>query len=119
MWLAASDDLKVWRNVRDEPVLVPGPGDYDRDMIALNQVVRHGGRYYAYYHGCATSGPDARKWSPAVAASDDLIRWEKNPGNPLRPPAENRSSGTVMDTGAGLRFYTTHPAVYAYDPSPP
>ncbi len=118
VWLAASDDLKVWRNVRDEPVLTPGPGAYDRDMIALNQVVRHDGRYYAYYHGCATSGPDARKWSTAVAASDDLVRWEKYPGNPLLPVAENKSSGVLVDTGAGFRLYTMHPAVYLHVPAP-
>lgn len=118
VWLAASDDLKVWTNVRDEPVLSPGPGTYDRDMVALNQVIRHGGRYYAYFHGCATSGPDARKWSTAVAVSDDLIEWEKYPGNPLLPVAENKSSGIVVDTGTGFRLYTMHPAVYLHAPAP-
>ena len=70
----------------------PGPvgalsraGLYGRDMIALNQVIKHGGHYYAYYHGCATSGPDARKWSTAVAVSDDLIKWEKYPWEPAPP----------------------------------
>jgi hypothetical protein len=118
VWLAASDDLKVWRNVRDEPVLVPGPGAYDRDMIALNQVVKCGGRYYAYYHGCATTGPDARKWSVAVAASEDLINWEKYPGNPLLPVAENKSSGILVDTGSGFRLYTMHPTVYLHATAP-
>ncbi|OWK40818.1 TsaC protein (YrdC domain) required for threonylcarbamoyladenosine t(6)A37 modification in tRNA [Fimbriiglobus ruber] len=116
VWLAASDDLKVWRNVRDEPVLSPGPGDYDRDMIALNQVIKHGGRYYAYYHGCATTGPDARKWSVGVAVSDDFLHWEKYPGNPLLPVAENKSSGILVDTGEGFRLYTVHPAVYLHTP---
>jgi len=118
VWVAASDDLKVWTNVRDEPVLAPGPGAYDRDMVALNQVVRHGGRYYAYYHGCATAGPDARKWAPAVAASDDLLHWQKYPGNPLLPVAENKSSGVLVDTGSGFRLYTMHPAVYLLTPAP-
>ncbi|MBX9626565.1 MAG: hypothetical protein K2X82_22380 [Gemmataceae bacterium] len=118
VWLAASDDLGVWTNVRDEPVLSPGPGAYDRDMIALNQVVRHGGRYYAYYHGCATDGPDARKWSVGVAASDDLVRWEKYAGNPLTPVVANKSSGVLVDTPAGLRLYTMHPAVVRHDPAP-
>jgi predicted GH43/DUF377 family glycosyl hydrolase len=118
VWLAASDDLKVWRNVRDEPVLAPGPGAYDTDMVALNQIIKHDGRYYAYYHGCATSGHDARKWSTAVAVSDDLLHWEKYPGNPLLPVAENKSSGIVVDTGAGFRLYTMHPAVYLHTPAP-
>jgi hypothetical protein len=118
VWLAASDDLKVWKNVRDEPVLSPEPGAYDRDMVALNQVVRHGGRYYAYYHGCASEGPNARKWSTAVAASDDLAHWEKYPGNPLLPVAENKSCGILVDSGAGFRLYTMHPAVYLHVPAP-
>ncbi len=56
IWLATSPDLKVWTNVQDEPVMKPGPGDYDKDMIALNQIVKHKGRYYAYYHGSARTG---------------------------------------------------------------
>ncbi|MBX9584328.1 MAG: hypothetical protein K2X87_28850 [Gemmataceae bacterium] len=118
VWLATSDDLTVWTNVRDEPVLVPGPGAYDRDMIAVNQVIEVGGRYYAYYHGCATAGPDARKWSTAVAVSDDLRRWEKYPGNPLLPVAENKSSGVIVRADDGLRLYTMHPAVYLHTPAP-
>ncbi len=51
VWLAESKDLKVFTNVQDEPVLVPGPGEYDRKMIALNQVIKYDGRYYACYHG--------------------------------------------------------------------
>jgi hypothetical protein len=118
VWLATSDDLKVWRNVRDELVLIPGPGAYDREMIALNQVVKYGGRYYAYYHGCATTGPNARKWSVAVAASDDLINWKKYPGNPLLPIAKNRSSGILVNTGSGFRLYTMHPVAYPATNSP-
>jgi hypothetical protein len=114
VWLAVSDDLQVWRNFRDEPVLTPGPDAYDRDMIAVNQVIKHAGRYYAYYHGCATAGPDARQWSPAVAASDDLLHWHKYPGNPLLPATLNRSSGLMVHADAGPRFWTTHPAVWRY-----
>jgi hypothetical protein len=117
VWLAASTDLKVWRNVRDEPVLRPGPAAYDRDLVALNQVVRHAGRYYAYYHGCAETGPDARKWSVGVAVSDDLVGWQKYPGNPLRPVSENKSSGVLVDTPDGFRLYTMHPAVWRHAPA--
>jgi predicted GH43/DUF377 family glycosyl hydrolase len=119
VWLAESDDLKVWRNVRDEPVLLPGPGAYDRDMIAVNQVIKQGGRYYAYYHGCATEGPEARKWSTAVAVSDDLIHWEKYPGNPLLPTAANQSSGILVESETGLRLYTMHPAVFVHNQNNP
>jgi hypothetical protein len=117
IWLATSKDLKVWRNVQDEPVLRPGPGDYDTDLIALNQVVKHKGRYYAYYHGCAKSGPKAHLWSTAVATSPDLVHWEKYPANPLTPVAANRSSGIVVPDGDKFRLYTMHPAVYLYLPA--
>jgi len=114
VWLATSKDLKVWQNVQDEPVLKPGPGAYDRDLIALNQIVKHKGRYYAYYHGSARTGPQAKLWSTAVATSTDLRHWEKYPGNPLLPTAANRSSGIVVPDGDRFRLYTMHPSVYLY-----
>ena len=118
VWLATSRDLKVWKNVRDEPVLRPGPGAYDKDLIALNQIIKHKGRYYAYYHGTANTGPKARLWSTAVATSTDLIHWEKYPGNPLQPVAENKSSSIVVPDGERFRLYTMHPAVYLHVPPP-
>jgi hypothetical protein len=118
VWLATSRDLKVWKNVRDEPVLTPGPGAYDKDLIALNQIIRYKGRYYAYYHGSAKAGPNAGRWSTALATSTDLIHWEKYPGNPLQPVAENKSSGIVVLDGGNFRLYTMHPAVYLHVPPP-
>jgi hypothetical protein len=117
IWLATSRDMKVWRNVQDEPIISPGPNEYDRDLIALNQVIRHKGRYYAYYHGCAVKGPNARLWSTAVATSTDLIHWEKYPRNPLQPIDENKSSGIVIPDGERFRLYTMHPAVYLHMPA--
>jgi len=114
IWLATSKDRKVWRNMQDEPVLKPGPGEYDRDLVALNQIIKHKGRYYAYYHGSARTGPKAKLWSTAVATSTDMRHWEKYPGNPLLPTAENRSSGIVVPDGDGFRLYTMHPSVYVY-----
>ena len=117
IWLATSTDRTVWRNVQDEPVLTPGPADYDKDLIALNQIIKHKGRYYAYYHGSARTGPRAKLWSTAVATSTDLRHWEKYPGNPLRPVTENKSSGIVVHDGAKVRLYTMHPAVYLHIPA--
>jgi hypothetical protein len=117
IWLATSRDRKVWKNVRDEPVLSPGPAAYDRDLVALNQVLKHKGRYYAYYHGSAAKGPKAGLWSTAVATSTDLLRWEKYPGNPLRPVEENKSSGIVVHDGEKFRLYTMHPEVHLHVPA--
>jgi hypothetical protein len=121
VWLATSKDMRQWRNVQDEPVLKPGPDEYDRDSVALNQVIKHGNRYYAYYHGSADSArdkngaTDGRRrptlWSTAVAVSDDLVHWKKYPKNPLFPLAENKSSGIVVHDGKQLRLYTMHDKV--------
>ncbi len=118
IWLAKSKDMKVWTNVQDEPVLSPGPGAYDKDLVALNQIIKHKGRYYAYYHGSSKTGPKAKLWSTAIATSTDLIHWEKYAGNPLRPIEENKSSGIVLPDGDKFRLYTMHPAVYLHV-SPP
>ena len=114
IWLARSKDMKVWTNMQDEPVLSPGPGEYDRDLVALNQIVKHKGRYYAYYHGSAKTGPKAKLWSTAIATSKDLIHWEKYAGNPLRPTEENKSSGIIIPDGEKFRLYTMHPSVYLH-----
>src|SRR5690242_13045845 len=53
IWLATSKDLRVFTHVQDEPVMSPGPEQYDKDLIAVNQIIKHTGRYYAYYHGSA------------------------------------------------------------------
>jgi len=114
VWLATSKDLKTWTNVQDEPVLKPGPGDFDKDLIALNQIIKHNGRYYAYYHGTSNSGENARKWSAAIATSTDLLKWEKYDRNPLTPVAANQSSGMVVHDGKEFRLYTMHPEVYLH-----
>ncbi len=113
IWLAASEDLKTWTNVQDDPVIKRGPEAYDRTMIALNQVVKYKGCYYAYYHAkCPENGKD--NWSMNVAASNDLIHWEKYAGNPIVKP--NHSSGILIEDGSSFRFYCMHPAVCLYLP---
>lgn len=115
IWLARSSDLKTFEQVQDEPVLRPGPGLYDRDLIAINQVVRHGDRYYAIYHGAADDSTP-KLWSTAIARSRDLIHWEKYDGNPLLPRELNRSSGQLVPITEGYRLYTMHPEVHAHEP---
>jgi sucrose-6-phosphate hydrolase SacC (GH32 family) len=117
VWLATSRDMKVWKNVQDEPVLTPGPAGYDKDLIALNQIVKHKGRYYAYYHGSAKAGPKKNLWSTALATSTDLIHWQKYPGNPLQPVEQNKSSGILVPDGTRFRLYTMHPEVNLHLPA--
>lgn len=111
VWLATSKDRRVWTNVRDEPVLAMGPEPYDRHAVALNQVVKRDGVYYAFYH--ANAHRPWKDWTTCVARSTDLIHWEKYPGNPI--VGENRSSGVLVDPdGDGPepgRLFTMHPEV--------
>jgi hypothetical protein len=113
VWLAKSDDLKVWINVQDEPVIRPGPGEYDKQLIALNQVIKYRGQYFAYYHG---SGDEKapRRWTTDVARSSDLIHWEKFSANPIVEGDE--SSGIVVFDGSQYRLYTMHDRVDVYFP---
>ena len=110
VWLASSTDLKVWTNIQDEPVLNKGPQAYDQYAVALNQVIKYNGRYYAYYHGSAHL--PWRDWNTNVATSTDLIHWTKYEHNPI--VSGNKSSGIVVHDGRAFRLYTMHPDVRLY-----
>jgi sucrose-6-phosphate hydrolase SacC (GH32 family) len=115
IWHATSTDLRVWRNVQDEPVIKMGPERYDRYGVALNQVVRHGDHYYAYYHGTPTE--DWSEWNTNVAHSRDLLTWDKYSGNPILE--ENKSSGIIVHDGQQFRMYTMHDKVQLHFSSLP
>lgn len=112
VWLATSTDLRTWTHVQDEPVLRRGPQSYDRFGVAVNQVIRHGDYYYAYYHG--TAFRDWREWSTNVAVSPDLVHWTKYPANPVMK--DNKSSGILVHDGSGYNLYTMHPEVCLHVP---
>jgi beta-1,2-mannobiose phosphorylase / 1,2-beta-oligomannan phosphorylase len=113
IWLAVSKDLKVWTNVQDDPVIAMGPEPYDKTAVALNQVVKRNGLYYAFYH--ANSNRPWKNWTTCVARSRDLIHWEKYPGNPIIE--NNCSSAILVQTPHGEdRLYTMHPDVKVFVP---
>ncbi len=113
IWLAKSPDLKIWTNVIDDPVLAMGPEPYDRAAVAVNQVVKRDGFYYAFYH--ANSEHPWKEWTTCVARSRDLVHWEKYPGNPII--RNNCSSAILVRTPGGEdRLYTMHPDVKLYRP---
>ncbi len=118
VWLARSTDLQVWTNAQDDPVLSIGPEPYDKLMIALNQIVKHDGRYYALFHGSGTA-QKPRLWTTNIAVSQDLIHWKKYPGNPLLPERDNKSSGILVHDGKQFRLYTMHPEVHVHFPPRP
>lgn len=107
IWLARSRDGKVWTNVSDDPVVSLGPDPYDKFAVALNQVIKRDGVYYALYH--ANEARPWKDWTTNVARSRDLIHWEKYHGNPI--VKNNSSSGVFVDAPDGLRLYTMHPEV--------
>ena len=112
VWLATSTDLMEWTNIQDEPVLEKGPETYDKFGVAVNQVIRYGDLYYAYYHGTPTE--DWSVWNTNVAVSKDLVEWKKYPSNPILE--ENKSSGILVHDGAQYRLYTMHEKVNVHFP---
>jgi beta-1,2-mannobiose phosphorylase / 1,2-beta-oligomannan phosphorylase len=110
IWLATSKETKVWTNVQDDPVIPMGPGAYDSQAVAVNQVVKRDGVYYAYYH--ANESRPWKDWTMNVARSKDLVHWEKYPGNPILD--HNWSSGILVEGPSGRRFYTMHPEVRVF-----
>ncbi|MBX6311655.1 MAG: glycosylase [Isosphaeraceae bacterium] len=112
VWLATSKDRKVWTNVSDDPVLAMGPEPYDRYAVAVDQVLKRDGYYYAYYH--ANAHKPWKDWTTCVARSRDLIHWEKYPGNPIID--HNWSSGILVEGPRGTWFYTMHPEVRRFRP---
>lgn len=118
VWLAKSTDKINWINVQDEPVLEPGPDQYDIGAVAADQIVKYKEKYYMYYH--ATPRPDWQEanrpgpvtWNSNVAMSTDLIHWTKYPGNPL--VEGDLSSPVLVFDGEKPTLYTMHPSVHKF-----
>ena len=114
VWLARSKDGKVWTNVSDEPVLAMGPDAYDKYAIAVDQILKRDGVYYALYHA-NSHDPWQKDWTTNIARSTDLVHWEKYPGNPLI--RNDSSSSVLVELGGRARLYTMHPEVRAFEPA--
>lgn len=117
IWLAVSKDLHVWTNIQDDPVIERGPGVYDAEGLALNQIIKYQGRYYAYYHG--TPDEDWATWNSNIATSDDLVHWIKYENNPIIGPDSvngNISSPILVHDGTKYRLYTMHENVRVFYP---
>jgi hypothetical protein len=115
VYVATSKDMKIWTNVIDQPCIERGPDAYDRYAVAIDQIVKYGDRYFAYYHASAL--PKWGEWTTCIATSDDLVHWRKyakNPIIPVNPASPGASSGTIIHDGQAWRLYTTHPDVRVY-----
>lgn len=114
IWLATSQDMKTWTNVSDQPLIIPGPDNYDKLMIAMNQVIKQNGTYYAVMHGTGTE-TKPRDWCTYIAASKDLRTWTKSDAGPILPIKDNRSSGVLVMEDNGYRLFTMHARVDVYE----
>jgi hypothetical protein len=116
IWLATSEDLITWRNVRDDAVIQKGPEAYDEGAVAANQVIKDKGIYYLYYHGSSNpdwANPDSNAlWTSNVATSTDLIHWVKYSRNPV--VEGDHSSPILLFDGEKHRLYTMHDKVWLY-----
>lgn len=111
VWLATSPDAKIWTNVSDEPVLKMGPEPYDKEAVAVDQIIKRDGVFYAFYH--ANSHKPWGQWTTCVARSKDLVHWEKYEKNPIIPESKN-SSAILIESKEGDRLYLMHPDLKIY-----
>jgi len=97
---AVSDDLGRWERLA--PALRTGsPGSWDDLRLCTGSVIKRDDRYWLAYTGTNTtdSSPEEmwRTQRIGMAVSDDLLDWEKLPGNPVThagpPHYEEMSTG--------------------------
>jgi len=84
-----SDDLLRWTVLPE--ALTPGQDGPDAHGCWTGCVLRHDGRFHAYYTG--VGGTDGTHQTVCRAESDDLIHWRKDPANPLVVPAAPFAAG--------------------------
>jgi len=78
---AVSQDGLTWQELPDA-LHTGDPGSYDDDMIWTMSVLEYENHYNMFY--TALSKADQGKVQRvALATSDDLIHWKKNPKNPI------------------------------------
>jgi beta-fructofuranosidase len=78
---AVSTDLRSWRVLPD--ALHPGPdGSWDDQATWTGSAIAHGGRWYMLYTGVNRSERGMIQ-RIGLAVSDDLVRWQKHPSNPV------------------------------------
>jgi beta-fructofuranosidase len=92
----SSDDLVTWR--RHPNALEPSPSGPDRDGCWSGCTRVLDGRPVIYYTGVVGDGAQRVESVCRAFGSDDLLRWNKDPDNPLIPgPPPGLGSGYHRD----------------------
>lgn len=84
-----SDDLLRWTTLQD--ALLPDADGPDAFGCWTGCVIRHDGRFHAFYTG--VGAPGGGRQTVCHAESDDLIHWRKDPSNPLVAPVAPFATG--------------------------
>ena len=108
VWLAkTTDPLKqMWTNVQDDPVLKTGPGEYDKEMIAVDQVIKYRGAYFAFYHGSGSGDEGAADLEHERRPLDRPRALEEVSGQPDRGRQQVERHGRA----GGRRVSAVHDA---------
>jgi len=65
----------------ENPILQARPGTWESQWFIVDTVMKVDGRLWMYYDG---AGPNDKKTTAlGLAFSDDGIRWQRHPGNPI------------------------------------
>lgn len=84
-----------WRRDSRNPILPPGPADFDATACMNPFVVRQGGEYFLFYAGGGRDG--SRRICLATAPVDDLTSWTRcGPLFPLGEPGAFDASWCVL-----------------------
>lgn len=84
-----SRDLLHWHRL--PAAVVPEPNGPDAFGCWTGSVIEHDGTFYLFYTGCG--GPDGTHQTVCLATSQDLVRWQKDPTNPLVVPCAPYATG--------------------------
>ncbi len=87
--IAESDDLTHWRKIGE----LAAAADYERKGVAAPAALVHGDRVHLFYQTYGNGPKDAL----CHAVSDDGLRFERNPTNPIFAPTGDWNVGRAID----------------------
>jgi predicted GH43/DUF377 family glycosyl hydrolase len=118
--MAYSRDAIRWREFPRNPVLVPGPGQYDSTYVRSSDVLYDGHEFRMWYSGAPSSNSSTPRGYPVAidfATSPDGINWTKYAENPVLTgdgwPAGADTPSVVEVNGTYVMAFGTSYITYA------